>query len=146
MQVGVQSALGQMANEEKAIARQYGVNSEEMMQFKQSKKQTLASIQSSIQTTYGNLRTSLNQSALTTKAGTSINMAMYENYNEQAALEVYKSAAQADAAYKLQTTENLISIENLKLSNQSALADWISNTPVFSTCLSGFVSLAMELS
>lgn len=145
MQATVQSALGQMAGEEKIIARQYGMDSEEMMQFNQTKRQTLAAMQSNVYATYGNLRSTMRQNALATRTQAASNMAMYENYNEQAMLETYKAAAQADQAYQLQATEDMIAIENLKMSNQSSLADWIANTPVFSTSLSGLVSLALEL-
>lgn len=145
MQVSVQSALGSMADEQQTIARRFGADSPEMMQFNQQKQTTLASVQSSIHTEYAKLNSEMTQNMASVRASTSQNMAMYENYNEQAALGVYQAAATADQQLKLQYTEQLIGLEQLKMSNQTELATWISKTPVFSTSLTSFLASAYEM-
>jgi hypothetical protein len=145
LQVSVQSTLGQMGQEEQTIARRYGTTSPEMAQFKQQKQFTLGTVQSGIHAEYAKLNSSIDTSMAQLRAGTDTNMKMYENYNEQASLEVYKAAAQADQSFKLQWTEQLLGIEQLKMSNQNALATWVSETPVFSTSLSSFLATAFEM-
>ena len=140
MQVATQTALGQMNDYGDVISRRYGQDSPEYQQFTQQKSSTLATTQSSIHATYGQLNASMNQGFLTTRAQLSGNMAMYENYNEQASLEVYKTAAAADQQYELNATSQLITIEQLKMSGQTLLADWMANTPVFSMSVSGLLS------
>lgn len=141
MQVSVQASLGQMASEEKAIASRYGVDSPEMQQFTASKKNTLAQVQSSVHATYGNLRTQFNETVMGTYAQTATNMSMYQNYQEQSALNVYKAAAEADQLNSMQWTQQLIGIEQLKLQGQTMLAEWVANTPVFSASLSSLLSI-----
>ena len=141
MQVATQAALGQMNSYGDTIARRYGEESPEYQQFTQQKSASLATTQSSIHSTYGQLNASMNQGFLTARTGLASNMAMYENYNEQASLDVYKAAAAADQQFELNATSQLVAIEQLKMSGQTLLADWMANTPVFSMSLSGLFAL-----
>jgi len=131
MQAAVQASLGQMNDTEAVIARRYGANSPEMVSFRQSKMATLAGMQSSINASYEQVASQIQLASAQLQADMRQKFAMYENYQEKMALEVYTAAAQADQAYSLQAANYLVSIEQLKMNNQSMLADWIANAPVF---------------
>ena len=141
MQVAVQASLGQMNSYGDTIKRQYGIDSAEYAQFQQTKGVTLAQTQSSIHATYTKMGNQIDQLAIGSTAELGSRMAMYENYNEQAALDVYKAAALADQQYEVEIAGQLIAIEQLKMTNQTALASWIADTPVFSASLSGILAL-----
>ena len=141
MQVSVQASLGQMNQYGDTIARRYGTDSAEYAQFVQQKQATLATTQSSIHQMYGTLTSQINQAAISATAATASNMAMYQNYNEQKALDVYQAAAATDQQYKLDATNQLLALEQLKMSNNQSLVKWVADTPVFSVSLSSLFSL-----
>ena len=141
MQVAVQTSLGQMNSYGDTIKRQYGVDSAEFAQFTQQKGMSLAMTQSNIHDSYAKIGAEIDQIAISATAQTSTQMAMFENYNEQAMLDVYRSAAMADQQYDLEISQQLIAIEQMKMNNQGMLAEWVANTTVFNASLSGILAL-----
>lgn len=140
MQVAVQSALGQMNETESVIARRYGADSPEMQQFQQTKMGTLTGIQSNLHAAYSQLGSQLRTSVAQLMGTSATQMAMYENYHEKAAMEVYTAAAQADQVYSLQASQYLVGIEQMKMNNQTMLAEWVANTPVFTVKMGSLIA------
>jgi hypothetical protein len=145
MQVAVQSAIGGMNGEGQVIARRYGTDSPEYEQHIQNKKSSLATMQSKIMDTYAQLGSNMSTQYLAGYAQTLSNTAMFENYNEQASLDIYKAAAAADQQYALDYSSQMAGIESLKMNNQTALAEWISATPVFSLSISSILSSVIDM-
>lgn len=145
LQTAVHSLTDQFDHLEAQIAAKYGANSPEMLQFKQNKQLTIANTQSQIHTAFGQLRAQLDAAAGQLRSDTIQRMAMYENYNEQAALDVYKAAAQASNAYALEAAQLRLAAEQYKMNNQTMLAEWIVNTPVFSISYGSLASALATL-
>lgn len=145
MQVGVQSVIGSMQGMEKDIIAQFGKDSEEFSQFRGQKMTSLAIMQSNVHSAYGQLRSQIGVDLLKLTADAGKTMSMYENYQEQASLDVYKAAASSNQAYDLQYTTTLIGIEQLKTQNMTELASWIESTPVFSVELGPTMALISTL-
>jgi hypothetical protein len=132
MQVAVQSTLGQMNSEGRAIGERYGIDSAEYQQFQQSKRATLGTIQSNIHANYQKIRESQDISYMNATNEAMWKHNMYTSYQEQQHVETLRYMAQAEDQYNLQLSNFNTTIEQLKMSGLENLANWMVSTPVYS--------------
>lgn len=132
MQVAVQSTLNQMNSEGKAITERYGVGSAEHTQFQQSKRATLATVQSSIHANYQQIREQQNLAYMNVTNEALWKHNMYTSYQEQQHVETLRYMAQAEDQFSLQLSNLNTTVEQLKMSGAENLANWMVSTPVYS--------------
>jgi len=145
MQVAVQSSLGVMKTEERNIAENYGIDSKEYQQFQESKRTSLATLQSSIHANYAQLQEQQNITYLNTVSEAYTKSNMYVGFQEQQHVEMLKFKEESKNAYALQATQLEISIEQLKMSGMENLANWIIETPTFSMDMTPLMTLLADL-
>ncbi|KKM86775.1 hypothetical protein LCGC14_1275630 [marine sediment metagenome] len=132
MQVAVQSVLGQMNSEGRGIAERYGVDSAEYQQFQQSKRATLATVQSNIHANYQKIQEQQNLTYMSATNESLWKHNMYTSYQEQQHVDTLRYMAQAEDQYSLQLSNFNTTIEQLKMSGLENLANWMVSTPVYS--------------
>jgi len=145
MQVAVQSSLGVMKTEERNIAENYGIDSKEYQQFQESKRTSLATLQSSIHANYAQLQEQQNITYLNTVSEAYTKSNMYVGFQEQQHVEMLKFKEESKNAYALQATQLEISIEQLKMSGMENMANWIIETPTFSMDMTPLMTLLADL-
>lgn len=145
MQAAVQSSLGSMKAEERNILETYGTDSKEYQQFQQSKQMTLATIQSNIHATYQQLAEEQGKTYLTLTEDAYTKSNMYLGYQEQQHVDMLKYKADAEAAYDLQVAQFQTGVEQLKMTGQENLANWIIETPSFSMDATPLITLLADL-
>ena len=144
MQVAVQSTLGTMNAEGRGILERYGAESAEYAGYMTTKSQTLATLQSSIHSTYQQIRNAQNTTLLNAVSQTTMQHNMYTNYHEQQAVQTRMAAAQAEETYGLQVAQLQITAEQLKLSVGDDMANWIIGTPEFTSDLQPLMAFVAD--
>jgi len=131
MQAGVQAVMGSMKDEERNISQNYGTDSKEYQQFQASKKTTLATVQSNIQSNFSKIRAQQQENylAITSDAYTKSNM--YVGYQEQQHVEMLKYQESNRQQYALQGAQLEATLEQMKMSGMENLANWIVQSPTF---------------
>jgi len=145
MQVAVQSSIGAMKTEERNIAENYGVDSKEYQQFQESKRTSLATLQSSIHANYAQLQEQQGITYLNTVSDAYTKSNMYVGFQEQQHVEMLKFKEESKNAYALQSAQLEVSIEQLKMSGMENLANWIIETPTFSVDSTPMIALISDL-
>ena len=145
MQAAVQTSLASMKAEERNILETYGTDSKEFMQFQQSKRSTLATIQSNIQANYANLAEEQGKTYLGIVEDAYTKSNMYLGYQEQQHVEMLKYQADQEAAYSMQVAQFQTSIEQLKMGGMENLANWLVETPSFAMDSISLVTLLADL-
>jgi hypothetical protein len=145
MQAAVQSALGSMKDEERNIVENYGTDSKEYAQFKQSKMNTLATVQSNIQANYSQLREQQGQTYLNAVSDAYTKSNMYVGFQEQQHVEMLKFRDEQRYAYSLQASQLDVSIEQMKMAGMENLANWIVSTPTFAMDATPLVTMLADL-
>jgi len=145
MQAAVQATTGSMRTEERNIAQNYGVDSPEYAQFQQSKRTTLARIQSNIETNYRQLAEAQDTAFLqaTTEAYTKSNM--YVGFQEQQHVEMLKYRDTSRNQYALQAAQLDVGIEQLKMEGMENLANWLIETPTFSMDATPLITMLADM-
>jgi hypothetical protein len=145
MQAAVQTSLASMKAEERNILETYGTDSKEFMQFQQSKRSSLATIQSNIQANYANLAEDHAKTYLGIVESAYTKSNMYLGYQEQQHVEMLKYQAEQEAAYNMQIAQFETSIEQLKMGGMENLANWLVETPSFAMDSTPLVTLLADL-
>lgn len=145
MQVAAQGVLGAMKAEEKGILENYGPDSAEYQQFKMTKARSLALAQSDIHGKYNQTWTAIKTSVLNATNEAMQKLHMYTSFQEQQHVETLKAMAQYSAAYEMQVAQTQLGIENLKMAGLENLANWLVQTPTFSTDMGPFLAQLSEL-
>jgi hypothetical protein len=145
MQAGVQAALGSMKDEERNIAQTYGTESKEYAQFQQSKRISLATVQSNIQASYAQLRSQQADSYRNAFVDTATKMNMYIGYQEQQHVEMLKYQEQEKAAMSLQAAQLDATIEQMKMAGMENLANWIVQSPTFTVDVTPMLTALSDL-
>jgi hypothetical protein len=145
MQVAVQSSLGEMKTAERNIAENYGVDSKEFMQFQESKRTSLATLQSSIHANYAQLQEQQGITYLNAVSDAYTKSNMYVGFQEQQHVEMLKFKEESKNSYALQASQLEVSIEQLKMQGMENLANWIIETPTFSMDSTPLITLISDL-
>ena len=145
MQVAVQSSLGEMKTAERNIAENYGVDSKEFMQFQESKRTSLATLQSSIHANYAQLQEQQGITYLNAVSDAYTKSNMYVGFQEQQHVEMLKFKEESKNSYALQASQLEVSIEQLKMQGMENLANWIIETPTFSIDSTPMIALISDL-
>jgi hypothetical protein len=145
MQAAVQATLGAMKGEERNIAQMYGVGSKEYASFRASRINTMAQIQSQVQSNYAKLREEQQISYMGAVGEAMTQGNMFIGYNEQNHIQTMQLAAQNSSAYLMQQSEFELGIEQLRSSNMENLANWLVETPVFSLDTGPVVATIAEI-
>ena len=145
MQASVQATLGAMKTEERNIMETYGAESKEYQQFTESKRTSLASVQSNIHANYAQLAERQGDTFLKATSDAMVKSNMYVGFQEQQHVEMLKYKADAKNAYDLQVSQFEVSIEQMKMSGMENLANWIIETPTFSMDATPLISLLADL-
>jgi len=145
MQVAVQSSLGEMKTAERNIAENYGVDSKEFMQFQESKRTSLATLQSSIHANYAQLQEQQGITYLNAVSDAYTKSNMYVGFQEQQHVEMLKFKEESKNSYALQASQLEVSIEQIKMQGMENLANWIIETPTFSMDSTPLVTFIAEL-
>lgn len=145
MQSAVQASLGSMRAEERNIAEVYGKGSPEYQQFQVQKSMALANVQSSIHSSYANLKSQMDMTYLgaMSDAYTKSNTAV--SYQEQQHVDMLRYKAEAESAYSLQVAQLDTTLEQMKSAGMENLANWILETPTFSMDATGTVAAISDL-
>jgi len=145
MQAAVQGVIGSMKDEERNIAENYGTDSKEYAQFVQSKRTTLATVQSNIQANYSQLREQQGQTYLNAVSDAYAKSNMFVGFQEQQHVEMLKFRDEQRNAYALQGAQLDVSIEQVKMAGMENLANWIVETPTFSMDATSLVAAIGDL-
>jgi len=145
MQASVQASLGSMRAEERNIAETYGTDSKEYMQFQESKRTTLATVQSNIHANYAQLEEQQGQTYLNAVNEAYTKSNMYVGFQEQQHVEMLKYKEGAKNAYALQAAQLDVSIEQMKMVGMENLANWLIETPTFSMDATPLIGLLADL-
>jgi len=132
MQIAVQSSLGTIGAEDRNIAERYGVESPEYASFQNSKKMTLATMQSNLHSTYAKLGEQRWETYLQATNEALYRGNMFINYAEQQHVQTLQLATQSSDTYNMQNAQFQVSVEQLRMAGLENLANWLVQTPVFS--------------
>jgi hypothetical protein len=148
MQAGVQSTLGAMAEEERAI-RQSAKSPEDLekklQQFNQKKTTALGKMQSELEVGYANITEEANQNYLKARTDAAVEMNMYTGFQEQQHVETLMGLAKSSEAYALSESQFQLAAEQLKMSGMTELSEWITNTPEFVMELAPLMAVASNV-
>jgi len=145
MQAAVQGVMGSMKNEERNIVENYGTNSKEYAQFMQSKRTTLATVQSNIQANYAQLQEQQGQTYLNVMNDAYTKSNMYLGFQEQQHVEMLKFRDEQRNAYAMQGAQLDIGIEQMKMAGMENLANWIVETPTFTMDATSLITAVGDL-
>jgi hypothetical protein len=145
VQIGVQSTIGRMKDEERGIVGEFGAGSPEHRQFKAAQSEQLGIMNSGIQSTYAKLRDEQHQTYLKTSSEAMLQSNMYINFQEQLRVETLKGLAQANAAYDLEYSQFQIGLEQLRLRGMEDMANWMIQTPEFAMDITPITTAMYEL-
>ena len=145
MQASVQAATGAMRATEKDILERFGADSKEYKQFRVSKRQTLATVQSSIHASYQKLDETrdLTYLGITNEAMWKQNM--YTSFQEQQHVDTLRYAAQANDAYNIQFSQYNLAIESMIGTQFENIANWIVSSPSFVMDSQPLITLMSEI-
>jgi hypothetical protein len=145
MQASVQAVTGSMKAEERNVLQNYGADSKEYEQFRQSKIGALGTIQSNIHATYAQLEEQQKTSYLNATADAHTKSNMYVGFQEQQHVEMLKYRDDNRNAYALKAAELDASLEQMKMSGLENLANWIIETPTFTMDSTPLMTLIADL-
>ena len=145
MQAAVQGVMGSMKDEERNIVENYGTNSKEYAQFMQSKRTTLATVQSNIQANYAQLQEQHGQTYLNAVSDAHTKSNMYLGFQEQQHVEMLKFQDEQRNAYAMQGAQLDIGIEQMKMAGMENLANWIVETPTFTMDATSLITAVGDL-
>lgn len=146
--VGVQATVDGMNEVDRQMQAQYGVDSDEYMQYKIGKANSLGSLLQNLQTTHANLTSQIGVQFAELKSKYKTEAEMYASFERQLATNMAKDMELAKTSLNMQVSQEIAGLEMLITANQENMANWIIETPVFgmdSSALIGFMgSLATE--
>lgn len=145
MNAAVQSVLGSMEAEGRAVAEEFGRDSKEYQQFAAKKTIALGTLNSNITANYQKMGEAQDQNYLNVYGATAERMAMYENFQEQQHVETLSAMATNSAMYDLQVGQLRLNLEQMRGSVYEDMANWIVQTPEFVMDLQPFANLMAEL-
>jgi len=145
MQASVQATIGSMRAEERNIVETYGTESKEYDQFRMSKTNALATVQSNLHASYANLEEQQRQNYMNVVSEAYTKSNMYVGFQEQQHVEMLKYKAEAQNAYNIQASQMDASIEQMKMSGMENLANWMIETPTFSMDVTPIVAMIADL-
>lgn len=145
MQASVQAVLGSLQTEGRGIAEKYGVESKEYQQHQQLKERSLATIQSNIHVGYQKLQEAQDQTILEATNEAMLQSHMYVNFNEQQHVKTMELAAQSSQAFSLQSTQMLLSIDQMRANQMENFANWIIQTPSFTVDTSPLIAVISDI-
>ena len=145
MQASVQAVLGSMKAEERNIVQNYGADSKEFQQFRMSKMNTLATVQSNIHASYQATEEQRNTAFMNATAEAMNKGNMYVGFQEQQHVEMLKFRDASRNAYALQGAELDLNVEQMKMAGMENLANWMIETPTFSMDATPLISLLSDI-
>jgi hypothetical protein len=140
MQIAVQSSLGTIGAEDRNIAERYGVESPEYASFQNSKKMTLATMQSNLHSTYAKLGEQRWETYLQATNEALYRGNMFINYAEQQHVQTLQLATQSSDAYNMQNAQFQVSVEQLRMAGLENLANWLVETPSFTVDIAPYTT------
>ena len=145
MQAGVQATLGSMETEGRAITEKYGVDSKEFQVFTKKKMKSLGNMQSQIEVGYANVIEEAGRNFLNARTGLAERMHMYTGFQEQQHVETLRGMARSSESYALQTSQFLLTVEQMKMAGMDDLANWMVGTPEFSMELGSLMASMVDI-
>lgn len=166
MQVAAQATLGSMNREGRNIAERYGKTSKEYQQWNAGRVQALGAARSGVEATYGQLREAQDTTYLQVANASMMEHDMYTNFAEQQHIKTMEMGAQANAAYDMQATNLMLSMEQMKFSAEQLrlsaeegmigigqmkanemenLANWMVSSPTFTMDAQPYLTLLNEI-
>ncbi|KKK81689.1 hypothetical protein LCGC14_2810940, partial [marine sediment metagenome] len=146
--VGIQATVEGMNEVDRQMQAQYGVGSDEYMQYKTGKANSLGRLLQNLQTTHATLTTQIGVQFADLKAKYKTEAEMYASFERQLSINIAKDMELAKASLNMQVSEEIAGLDMLLTANQENIANWIIETPVFgmdSSAMIGFMgSLAIE--
>lgn len=122
MQASAQAVLGEYAAQERAL-RQMGFEegSAEFQQLRGMKSKALGQVQSSVLSEFHAMQEDWDKAFAQISTDSVQKHNMYINFQEQKAVDTHLAAAQINADYELSKIQNLLALEQLKLSNEDRM-------------------------
>ena len=145
MQASVQAVMGSMRAEERNITETYGVASPEYNQFRSSKMNALATVQSNIHTSYQQLAEQQKNTYMNVVNEAYTKSNMYVGFQEQQHVEMVKYSEGAKASYTLQVAQMDATFEQMKMAGMENLANWILETPSFTMDMTPLMTMLADL-
>ena len=146
MQAGAQAVLGSMKDAERSILQEYGATSKEHSQFIQSKRVSLATMQSNIYNNYQQLAEKQHQTYLMATNEAQYKGYMYSSFQEQQHVEMLKFQAESKNDYIMKQAQFDIGVEQLRMEGMEDYANWTLSTPTFTWSATPLIGALLAVS
>lgn len=140
-QSALQATRAQMAQQERDIKQQFGVDSAEYARFKEEKAIGLGNLLAQLNSDFSKNLASMNLNMASTMADVETKMTMYQNYADQAWTETALRTAELANAYDVQVEAYQLNLEQMRMAGMTDYANYLTEIPEFGVDLNPLLSI-----